>query len=1085
MDVFGVFDEDGSSDKKAPPAPKPGGRLGALLGKKKQESAGEASQKKLRLTKESSTSDGYKDIDGADSVQQNNDSVPARIKEENAEEAVEGEIVKSSGVDDKEALKVERDEDVNMGQGLLGVDLSESTPTFNKERLNAPQIQIHVVEALELCVHEVAIPPEVPYKILKRPNRLLKEYKFILDPFQKEAIMCIENDESVLVSAHTSAGKTVVGEYAILKSLNLKQRVIYTTPIKALSNQKYREFQEEFQDVGLITGDVTINPTAGCLIMTTEILRNMLYRGSEIIREVSWVVFDEIHYMRDKERGVVWEETLILLPDNVHYVFLSATIPNARQFAEWVAHIHSQPCHVVYTDYRPTPLEHYIFPVGGDCLHMVVNDKSEFNDKNFDLAMKLISNPGVVKKTENQRFRGAKNEGKDTSCLKIVRMVLEKNLSPAIIFSFSKKDCEVYAMQIAKLDFNTSDEKRMVDEIFHNAMDVLSEEDRMLPQVENVLPLLRRGIGIHHGGLLPILKETIEVLFSEGLIKALFATETFAMGLNMPAKTVIFTSVKKFDGRESRTITSGEYIQMSGRAGRRGLDDKGTVILMMEEMFSPQTGRDLFLGKADALNSAFHLSYNMILNLIRVDDINPEYLLDRSFFQFQNQANIPSFKKNLDEVEAKISKITIPHEAELMSYQNLIDKMKELKREYLTYVHNPANLKQFLRAGRLVKLNIPVKGKDKPIEFGWGMLLNFRQIMPKKGSGSSEPQLSIDVLLKIDPNSNPEVPHPCPEGTTGKMSVTSMPHTNIVDLSSVVVVLPRDLRGEDNMATAANAYKEVLDRFKGQLPLLDPVKNMRIKDERFVELDKLIKNLSKRMDEHKAKDIPELEELMKQLDIKLELVDQKTNVEKEIDRCYSLLHMEELKCRKRVLRRLEFCSESDVITLKGRVACEISSADELLLTEMLLGGIFNDLTPHGAVALLSSFVCEEKAPNNMKLPDELSQPLREIKELGKRILNVSMEAKLEGMTDEYLNNVKPFLAEAIYAWCHGASFLEICKITDTFEGNIIRSLRRLEELLRQLVQAAKTLGNQDLEIKFNEGIRLIKRDIVFAASLYL
>lgn len=971
MDVFDVFGDDGSSSTT--PAQKPGGRLGALLGKKKQESASDplAALKKARLSKETDA--------------EAQDEEPTTIKEE-------------------KEIKLEKKD----GDGMELVpplrDLNVMKSSFDKGRLNGPQIKIHVVEALELCLHEVAIPPEISYKPLKRPKKLLREYKFILDPFQKEAIMCIENDESVLVSAHTSAGKTVVGEYAITKSLNLKQRVIYTTPIKALSNQKYREFQETFQDVGLITGDVTINPTAGCLIMTTEILRNMLYRGSEIIREVSWVIFDEIHYMRDKERGVVWEETLILLPDNVHYVFLSATIPNARQFAEWVAHIHNQPCHVVYTDYRPTPLEHYVFPVGGDCLHMVVNDKGEFNDRNFELAMKLISNPGMTKKTENARFRGRNAEGKDTGILKIIRMVMEKNLSPCIVFSFSKKDCEVYAMQIAKLDFNTSEEKKLVDEIFHNAMDVLSDEDKQLPQVENVLPLLRRGIGIHHGGLLPILKETIEVLFSEGLIKALFATETFAMGLNMPAKTVIFTSVKKFDGKDNRTITSGEYIQMSGRAGRRGLDDRGTVILMMEEMFSPQTGKDLFLGKADALNSAFHLTYNMILNLIRVDDINPEYLLDRSFFQFQNHANIPSFKKDLDVVEEKISKITVPHESILMSYHHLVDKMKELRKEYLTFIHNPENLQQFLRAGRLVKLTIPVRGK-RPIDFGWAMLLNFKQQMPKKGPGPGmpEPKLIIDVLLNMDPNSDKEQPLPCGEGVQGKMTVISMPHTNISELSSVVVVLPRDLRGPDNMATASNAYKEVQDRFKGQLPLLDPVKNMRIRNERFVELDKLMKNLTTRMEEHKAKEIPNLDDLMKKLEEKLELVEQKTNLEKEIENCYSLLHMEELKCRKRVLRRLDFCSEADVITLKGRVACEVSSADELLLTEMLLAGIFNDLSPHASVALLSSFVCEEKGSNNMKIPEELNQPLRDIKELGKRILNVSMEAKLEGIGQEYLD----------------------------------------------------------------------------------
>jgi ATP-dependent RNA helicase DOB1 len=213
-----------------------------------------------------------------------------------------------------------------------------------RESEKLPRITVHKLTSLERCSHEVAVPTDVEYQPLKvNPNtKPAKEYPFTLDSFQKESILCLENNQSVLVSAHTSAGKTVIAEYAIAMSLRAKQRVIYTTPIKALSNQKYRELFEEFKDVGLMTGDVTINPSASCLIMTTEILRSMLYRGSEITREVAWVIFDEIHYMRDKERGVIWEETIILLNDNVHYVFLSATIPNARQFAEWIAYLHKQ-----------------------------------------------------------------------------------------------------------------------------------------------------------------------------------------------------------------------------------------------------------------------------------------------------------------------------------------------------------------------------------------------------------------------------------------------------------------------------------------------------------------------------------------------------------------------------------------------------------------------------------------------------------------------------------------------------------------------------------------------------------------------
>ncbi|VEN60765.1 unnamed protein product [Callosobruchus maculatus] len=300
------------------------------------------------------------------------------------------------------------------------------------------RLVIHTIDTLDSCTHEVACPPGHNYVPLQSPQgEPAKTYPFTLDPFQKESILCIDNNQSVLVSAHTSAGKTVIAEYSIAVSLKNKQRVIYTTPIKALSNQKYREFLDEFRDVGLVTGDVTINPSASCLIMTTEILRNMLYRGSEIMREVGWVVFDEIHYMRDKERGVVWEETLILLPHNVRFVFLSATIPNARQFAEWVAHLHHQPCHVVYTDYRPTPLQHFVYP-------------GTFKDDSFNAAMAVLQNSGDAAKGDQRGRKGgiADKDPQQSDIFKVIKMIMERNFAPVIVFSFSKKDCELYAMQM-------------------------------------------------------------------------------------------------------------------------------------------------------------------------------------------------------------------------------------------------------------------------------------------------------------------------------------------------------------------------------------------------------------------------------------------------------------------------------------------------------------------------------------------------------------------------------------------------------------------------------------------------------------
>ncbi|KAF4637330.1 hypothetical protein G7Y89_g744 [Cudoniella acicularis] len=266
--------------------------------------------------------------------------------------------------------------------------------------------------------HQVSLPPDYAYTPIsqhKSPEKPARVWPFELDPFQKVSIASIERNESVLVSAHTSAGKTVVAEYAIAQCLRNNQRVIYTSPIKALSNQKYREFAAEFGDVGLMTGDVTINPTATCLVMTTEILRSMLYRGSEIMREVAWVVFDEIHYMRDKSRGVVWEETIILLPDKVRYVFLSATIPNAMQFAEWITKTHQQPCHIVYTDFRPTPLQHYFFPAGADGIHLIVDEKGNFREENFQKAMSSIeekkgSDPADINAKQKGKGKNKKNQ---------------------------------------------------------------------------------------------------------------------------------------------------------------------------------------------------------------------------------------------------------------------------------------------------------------------------------------------------------------------------------------------------------------------------------------------------------------------------------------------------------------------------------------------------------------------------------------------------------------------------------------------------------------------------------------------------
>ncbi|CAL1567665.1 unnamed protein product [Knipowitschia caucasica] len=961
-----------------------------------------------------------------------------------------------------------------------------STNELNLAEL-MPQVKVEQVDTVEGCSHEVALPACDEYKPLRpRVGKAAKEYPFILDPFQREALLCIDNNQSVLVSAHTSAGKTVCAEYAIALALREKQRVIFTSPIKALSNQKYREMYEEFQDVGLMTGDVTINPTASCLVMTTEILRSMLYRGSEIMREVAWVVFDEIHYMRDSERGVVWEETIILLPDNVHYVFLSATIPNARQFAEWICYLHKQPCHVVYTEYRPTPLQHYIFPAGGDGLHLVVDENGDFREDNFNTAMQVLRDAGDSGGSSGGKWdpRGRKGGTKGPNTVfKIVKMIMERNFQPVIIFSFSKKECEAYALQVAKLDFNKDEEKRLVEEVFNNAIDCLSDEDKKLPQVEHVLPLLKRGIGIHHGGLLPILKETIEILFSEGLIKALFATETFAMGINMPARTVLFTSARKFDGKNHRFISSGEYIQMSGRAGRRGMDERGIVIFMVDEKMSPAIGKQLLKGSADPLNSAFHLTYNMVLNLLRVEEINPEYMLEKSFYQFQHYRALPGVVEKMTKLEEQYHAIEIPNEDSVITYYKIRQQLAKLEKEIQEFIHKPKFCLPFLQPGRLVKV------KKEEADFGWGVVVNFCKKANTKSTAESEPLYVVEVLLHCSKDSvkdaATEAAKPAAQGETGEMQVVPVMLHLLTSISSVRLYIPKDLRPFDNRQLMLKSIQEVQKRFPDGVPLLDPIDDMGIKDPALKKVIQKVEAFEHRMYSHPLHSDPKLESAYSLCEKKALIAADVRTAKRELKKARTVLQLDQLKCRKRVLRRLGFASPSDVIEMKGRVACEISSADELLLTEMVFNGLFNDLTVEQATALLSCFVFQENASEMPKLTEQLAAPLRQMQECAKRIAKVSADAKLEVDEESYMNQFKPHLMDVVYAWANGATFAQICKMTDVFEGSIIRCMRRLEEVLRQMCSAAKAIGNTELENKFAEGITKIKRDIVFAASLYL
>ncbi|EEF31007.1 helicase, putative [Ricinus communis] len=917
------------------------------------------------------------------------------------------------------------------------------------------------------CVHEVAVPigyvstkEESIHGTLSNPEfngDNAKTYPFELDPFQKVSVACLERNESVLVSAHTSAGKTAVAEYAIAMAFRDKQRVIYTSPLKALSNQKYRELHQEFQDVGLMTGDVTLSPNASCLVMTTEILRGMLYRGSEILKEVAWVIFDEIHYMKDRERGVVWEESIIFLPPEIKMVFLSATMSNATEFAEWICHLHKQPCHVVYTDFRPTPLQHYVFPMGGVGLYLVVDENEQFREDNFVKLQDTFTKQkvGDWNKSSNGKGSGriakAGNASAGSDIYKIVKMIMERKFQPVIVFSFSRRECEQHAMSMSKLDFNTQEEKDVVEQVFKNAILCLNEEDRDLPAIELMLPLLQRGIAVHHSGLLPVIKELVELLFQEGLVKALFATETFAMGLNMPAKTVVFTAVKKWDGDSHRYIGSGEYIQMSGRAGRRGKDDRGICIIMIDERMEMNTIKDMILGKPAPLVSTFRLSYYSILNLMRRAEgqFTAEHVIKNSFHQFQYEKALPDIGKKVSKLEEEAAVLDASGEAEVAEYHNLKLEMAQLEKKMMAEITRPERILYYLCTGRLIRV------REGGTDWGWGVVVNVVKkpaaglgTLPSRGGG-----YIVDTLLHCSPASSESGsrPRPCPPrpGEKGEMHVVPVQLPLISALSKVRISVPSDLRPLEARQSILLAVQELGTRFPDGLPKLNPVKDMKIEDPEIVDLVNQIENMEKKLHAHplhKSQDMNQIRNFQRKAEVNHEIQQLKSKMrDSQLQK-----FRDELKNRSRVLKRLGHIDADGVVQLKGRAACLIDTGDELLVTELMFNGTFNDLDHHQVAALASCFIPVDKSNEQIHLRSELAKPLQQLQESARKVAEIQYECKLDVNVDEYVEStVRPFLMDVVYCWSKGASFADVIQMTDIFEGSIIRSARRLDEFLNQ------------------------------------
>ena len=481
--------------------------------------------------------------------------------------------------------------------------------------------------------------------ISKTPEQLPPHpYSFPLDPFQKHAICAIAADENVLVCAKTGSGKTLVGEYQIYHSLSKGKRIFYTTPIKSLSNQKFYDLKHQFSNatVGIMTGDIKFCPDAQIVIMTTEILRNLLYKkgtttehlgltASISMNDLDAVIFDECHYINDKDRGNIWEETMILLPPTVNMVMLSATLDHPEYLAEWLGSLKQKRIHLIETQYRIVPLTHYL--LGPNEKFITLMDAKEvYHEKAYIDWIHAYDKKSAEQRAYQRSVKEARDaghqgtvHGKVTVAHFLHQMhdtiaLLEKReLLPALFFVLSRKQCEVYAKKVERT-LLTSSETAAVKHIITFHLHRHMEQLEKVPQYHQIHDLLCRGIAFHHSGLLPLLKEIVEILFTKGYVKLMFCTETFAVGLNMPTKTVVFTGFKKYDDQTAgmRILRNDEYIQMAGRAGRRGKDDKGVVIYLPDrEPLEAEEMYKMMKGARPPIHSRMTFHYDFILKTIQ------------------------------------------------------------------------------------------------------------------------------------------------------------------------------------------------------------------------------------------------------------------------------------------------------------------------------------------------------------------------------------------------------------------------------------------------------------------------------------
>ncbi|WP_062464627.1 DEAD/DEAH box helicase [Demequina soli] len=877
------------------------------------------------------------------------------------------------------------------------------------------------------------------------------ELPFPLDPFQREASEAVADGHSVLVAAPTGAGKTLVGEYAVRHAFGQGEKAFYTTPIKALSNQKFRDLVRAYgpSRVGLLTGDTTINPDADIVVMTTEVLRNMIYAGSDTIERLGVVILDEVHYLADRFRGSVWEEVIIHLPERTSIVALSATVSNAEEFGAWLREVRGD-TRVVVSEHRPVPLwPHVLLREGIYDLYAPGVDPQ-------DPGLTPRLNPEVEALAKRSRREpagrptrgGRRPEGRRAPPRFAVVDVLDRNgLLPAIVFVFSRAGCEdaVDQVRAAGMVLTTEAERHEIAAIVEERCAGIPTEDLGALGYGHWRDHLEAGIAAHHAGMIPLFKEVVEELFGKGLIKVVYATETLALGINMPARSVVLEKLVKWDGQGHKDLTAGEYTQLTGRAGRRGIDVEGHAVVVEHPGFdATQLGR-LASRRTYPLISSFQPTYNMAINLVAQLGVDrAREVLEMSFAQYQADQSVVGKARKARELESTL--------------RGYAEAARCDKGDFMEY----AALRE--RLGRLQKQAAKASTRARQEATASTLAALRRGDVVRVGGGRR-----AGLAVIVEPDDNPVAPRPVvvtEQARVHRLAVSELHH----GIETVGVVrLPRrfDSRNARSRREAAQVIADARGGFEAtRSRRRDPVESATADAE--LEVRRLMR-------EHPCHQCPDREAHARWAERYHRTLRDKDRVTGEIQRATGSI-ARVFDRRLQILDALDYVEMVDgapELTKHGEMMRRLYAENDIVIAEALRTGAWEGLHPPALAAAVSTLLYQGRRADESSAPHVpggpngvLGRALKETVRLWSRIDDMQRERGLPDLPAPHWGIVGP-----IHGWAQGKGLDAVLKGSEIAPGDMVRWCKQVIDALEQIEDIAPTAGTRASAIAATKAMR--------------